>query len=596
MKNNRKIGAVLIVALLISCAVGAIYTDADSDTEESDAIFWTPLTAILLGVAIGAVGAVSIQYLAGMCEQQQGQMETLTRSNEANAVAQSISAGMAYYNNALENYNQVWTLTDEHWIRQSELAASFSWSADAPYSPYTVLSAAGVYLNSSYMTSNACAQINAHYDSIAERLALWNNTPTYQGKMHVGWAYGLNENLSTTVFGGKLGTTIQVSGQYNKAFVGDGKIFASTAGTMTSPSGAIFNLSAGNNNLTTDSGWEPDVYTFSPGSYLGTILNVNDPQAISVHAGLLMLINGSYKLATYTNDRIIIDGTQYNDLSIRVTPDGGTTQTRSVKVVLSALESLIGTINLTISHASSASAAVYNIFTRAGNACTYLTTLTVPENYNNIEISTAQRECITILAMEQLAHYYNTSGGKIKTGDYNLSNESLQLFCRGDVYDNHGKKLHENVVFSPFYYGSDSTLTRGMNINAQSSIVAIWDTGVNALSSWDKASNINDMSLVAMSPGSKIDVYEMYYDGNPTTSITLDIDNIDIIEPGDIDPTPLPTPTPGKTNWLQIALYILAGCMIIAGFVMGRPLFVLAAVVMILIGALAGDLIWSLVK
>lgn len=598
-KTTNKVVSVLVIAMMLSCAAGMVVADAGNDTEEADAIFWTPATAILLGAIIGVVGTVSAQKLASMLTQQQGQQEVQTRTSETNAVAQSIAVGMGYYDNALANYKQIWAFTDEHWIRQAELAASFKWEADATFSPYTVLSDAGVYLNSAYMIQNASAQVNMHFSSMSERLALWNNTPTYQGKMAIGWTYGGTENMSKTAFGGSLGTTITVtSGDYDKAYLSGGTLYASVSGTLKSASGTILNVVAGNNNLSSLPGWKADVYEFSPGAYHGTILKVNDPEAVAVHAGLLMVSGDNVKLATYKSGKAIIGGSQYNDLSIRITPDGGTTQTRSVMAALSGMEAVIGTVNTTMDHASDASLAVWNIFTRAGQACTYVTTLTVPSIYHNMTLSVAQRECITVLAMEQLHAYYKDNGGRIKQGDYKLSDGSMQLFCRGDLYDHTGKKLYSNVVYTPFFYQSDVTLANGNNTLSQPAIVALWDDQASALSSWSSTSHMDRMTLVSLKTGSKIDVYEQQYNGAMVQSVALKITNVDLIDGNRIDPTPIPVPPspPKKDDLLvKVIILIIAALVIIMGIMRYDPIIIIVGLVLVLVGWYATPWIMGLI-
>jgi len=604
MKHNKLL-AVMIAAMMVSCvAAGAVLQH--EDVEEAEAI--DPVTAgIIVGLLFGGLTGFVIGSALNAAMNPPGGVPEATRNAEANAVGASIAQGMLYYDNTLRNYTQIWTLTDEHWIRQAELAAAFTWEKDKAFDMSQIMSSANIYANNAHMTHNAVAEVEVHFESIAQRLALWNEeTTTYKDKMQIGWAYGLTEKMSRSTFEGHLGTTVKPTTTHNKVYIsneGDAAkylwVFGGAA-TMTAADGTVYNLTDGRNNIATIAGWEPGVYTLQEGrQYLGVMAKVNDPAAMTPHAGIVFAADGGYKLAAYTGSKIVIDGVQYNDLSLRVSPDGGTTRTESIKNALTGMEMIIAAVNTTMAHASSAAAAVWNIYTKAGQASAYLTTLTIPNNYKNVEISTAQREVITILSLEQLAKYWNESGGKIKTGDYKLSDDSMQLFVRGDLYSRTGEKLYTNVIYTPFYYGANQNLQTGLNVQSQPCIIAVWDTGVTALSGWDATANIGTMSTLSMAAGSKMDIYEMYYAGSPVSTMTLEVRGIDIIDGNDIDPTPTPPPVPpkpDKTNWLQIAMYIIGAMLLLMGLYTRQPTFMIVGALVIGIGYLGGDWLWGLKK
>jgi len=567
----------------MAATIGGTMIQTD-DQDESDAFAVTG-TVLVVAVVVSALASFAAGALVGSAlTQNDDNNDDYTRNIEASTLATSILTGMTYYSNALANYDQTWTLTDEHWIRQAELTSSFLWSEDSDYNTYQTLMDSGVYLNSSYMLTNASAQIDAHFDSISQRMTLWNANDTYRDAMTLKWSYGLTGISSNSSFGGHLesATTI-TSSTADKIFIsgGDFWVFGGSA-TITSSNGTSYSLTEGRNDLNSISGFTSDVYELqSSRQYAGEILPVLDGESATVTSGIVMEAGSDIKLATYENGKVVINGYQYDSLSINIIPVGGTTATADVTTLLSDYYDLIQTIKTTMIHASSAAMTVWNIYDSAGSASSYLTTLMVPNNYDNVEISQSQQEIITILAMEQLSQYYVAHSGEIKTGDYTISSDSLSLFCRGDVYDESGTKLYDNVIFTPFFYQSDTTIANGDNDLTQSSIVAIWGTGTN-LSGWDGSVSIDDTSLITISSGSSIYIYEMEYDGSTVSTMSLEQKDIDIIDPGEIDPTPIPPvpPSPG-TDWTQIALIII---MIIASLVcvFVEPMRIPAVVVLVL--------------
>jgi len=572
----------------MAATIGGTMIQTD-DQNDSDAIFIVDdivvisVAGFVASIIVGAIAGGAVGYLIGS-NVTTGTNTTYVRTTEASTVATSILTGMTYYSNALANYDQIWSLTDEHWIRQAELSSSFLWSSDSDFSTYQTLMDSGVYINSSYMLTNASAQIDAHFDSLSQRMALWNANDTYKDAMTLKWSYGLTGISSDSSFGGHLESAATItSDSADKVYIsgGDFWVFGGSA-TITSSDGTSYSLTEGCNDLDSISGFSDDVYELQSGrQYAGEILPVLDGESATVTSGIVMESGSDIKLATYVNGKVVVNGYQYDSLSIDVIPEGGTTATADVTTLLSDYYDLIQTIKTTMIHASSAAMTVWNIYDSAGSASSYLTTLMVPNNYDNVEISQSQQEIITILAMEQLSQYYVAHSGDIKTGDYTISSDSLSLFCRGDIYDESGTKIYENVIFTPFFYQSDATLTNGDNDLAQSSIVAIWGTGTN-LSGWDGSVSIDDTNLVTMSSGSSLNVYEMEYNGSTVSTMSLEQKDIDIIDPGEIDPTPIPPvpPSPG-TDWTQIALIII---MIIASLVcvFVEPMRIPAAVVLVL--------------
>ncbi len=607
---QTKLLAVMAAAIMVGCVLYAAMPQ--EEVHESDAIMgWDDVAfLLLLALVMGAATGYAIKQIkmANPNAQQQ------TRNDETTSVVDSVYVGMQYYENTLRNYCQLWALTDEHWIRQAELATSFSWAKDLPLDITKVLTDSGVYLNSSQMLTNATAEVNVHIKSLSDRLALYNadTTGTYANKMSMAWSYGTNNLASKTAFGGLIGGLIAPTSEYKKAYisgtgVNDKAMYVfGGAGTIKSASGTVYNLAEGYNDLSAITGFKPGVYEFqSDRQYLsGSLLRVSDPAACAVKAGMMIRAGDATKLATFkagsslAESKVIIDGVQYDDLKYSLTPDGGTTASQSVKQGLFGIQSMIAEINRTTSHAVSSAAAVHNIYTRAGQASAYITTLTVPSTYHNVEMSTEQKTLLTILSLEQLSKYWQESGGKIKTGEYKMTDGSMQLYCRGDIYDKAGTtKLYSNVVFSPYYYQHGITLQEGINIPDQYCIAGVWAQGVSALSGWSSAS-IDKMAVVALDAGQKIDIYEMYFDGAPVTSKALEVTAVNIIDPTVIDPNPLPPPKPTEpkeTNWVQVIMYIVGAMLLMLGLYSRQPTFLIVGVIVIGLGYVAGDLINDLV-
>lgn len=594
--RRKKLMAVAMVATLLAVAtVGVCYTEIE-EPEPVDAVFPAVFLPYLTGMIIGAIIGVGAGYVIGSISDK-GSTDEYTRSMDASKVAESIGLGMTYYDNTLANYEQIWTLTDDHWIRQAELAASFTWSEDAAYNPYKILQSSGVYLNSTYMLVNATAQINEHFTSLSERMDLWNKTDPYIDMMELNYTYGSSTLSTKSNFDGHITSAISVTSEtQDRAYLsgGDMWVFGGQS-TITSSSGQTLTLPAGYTDLDKLSGFSADMYEFQSGrQYAGNMIGVLDAESIRVNSGLVMKCGDTVKLATYSGSKILIDGFQYNSVGIRVDPDSGTSASADITSLLKDYYSLLRTIESIMAAANTSANAVWNVFNVCGEASSFLTTLMVPNNYHNMDLSVAQKTILTVLALEQLATFYS-SNAAIKTGEYKLSDKSMQLFVRGDITDSNGDKVFENAVYTPFFYFNDDRLITGKNATSQECIVAIWSEDVDALSGWDAVSNIQSAKLITLQKGSDLFIYEMEHGGQQVSSIDLDVVEIDLIEAGDISNVLTPLSDKKDLNLIQIILLVSGAALVLLGLAFRRADVVIIGCIALLVGWLAGSWLWELI-
>lgn len=592
--RSKKMVSFLMAAVVMTAAI-CVYNSDNEDTDDSDAAIGALggfLIGVAVGAAIGAVAGYSSGYSAGYADATSDN-ENTTRSNEASTISEETAIAIAFYVNALENYNQLWGFTSEHFIRNAELAASYNWSANSTYDSETVLVNSGTYYNSAYMMENATAQMNIYLDSLSERMQDWTNYSVYDGNMTMNWTYGNVSLGSTDDWGGAVVSATNItSTTYDKVYIAGGTIYVfGGSATITSSDGDVISLPVGETDLDSLSGFEAGVYTLqSSRQYAGSeiIPVVGDAAAADVTAGIVMEYDDNLKLGYYEEDRIVIDGISYSDLQINCVPTaGGSSASYSVMDMLGAYNDLIGAIYSVLWDASSSALAVWNIFDEMGSACTYLTTLTVPNDYENVEMSTIQKQVMTSLTLTELAQYYDSNSGSLKTSGYNVTTESLSLFCRGDVYYYSGTEkimLYDDVIFTPYYYTDDQTLTIGTNQQTQFSICTIWADGQN-LSGWNQTTDsITDITSVYS--GYYYDVSEIYYDNVSVSSVALNVEQIDYIDPQAISTDPI-DPLPSESsdfNWWAVLLIIIGALIAAYGVGTGNDIVMKVGALIVIIG------------
>lgn len=591
MENHgKKTAAFAAVALLAFAALIPAVMDDGRMMDESAAVAGLD-DAFVAGFVIGmiagaAIGASTAILLWNLIHSMKDLSEETSRAAEASAVRDILETADGFYLNALENYAQIWGYTSEHFERQAELAASMLWAENAQYDPESIMLYSGTYANSAMMLANAVVQINELYAKLSRRVANWQSDGVFANKMSMTWNYG-SHNVGGSSWAGEALYSVNIpSGQAQKVY------FA--GGSLTIIGGSC-GAEVGGNTVTLSDGVNRDlpagVYTLQGGrSYASDrILPVIDVDAAEVRAALLMGEPGQQKLAYWENGNVVVDGIRCDNMGITVSPQGSPSVTVDITRELSARASLISAISDTVSSAGSAAAAVWKIFGDAGHASAYLTTLTVPDVYENVIMTKEQKAVMTVLSMKELSDYWQSSGGNVLK-ECRVSAGSNLLFVRGDIVDSAGRMIAENAVFTPYYMTNDQSISVGDNRQTQQAICAVWETGYSgSLSAWDGSAGMKS-SLVETRPGYGFRIAEILYGGENMSSVDLDIMQIDYIKAQELKiAKPVPTPVKHKTSWITVAMGIIAVLLVFAGLIFKRWELVAIGAAVGVIGLFFGD-------
>ncbi|MDY0236765.1 MAG: hypothetical protein RBR71_12130 [Gudongella sp.] len=598
--NTKILAATMATILLVVAVGGAVIVKEENETDVDGFVITTTflLANVIVAFALGALVGGVIGWGIGHTDDTANNAEA--RGKEAAAVANSIGAGLAASTNAMSNYAQIWTLTQEHWVRQAELAASELWGEDETYSPTDILLASGVYHNSEYMMMNAAAQINQNYQLVSDALDTWNGIERYSNKMALEFTLGATKFTSKTNWGATLGTSTTVtSSAADRVYVaaGDLIVYGGSATIRNVYTSETYSLNEGSNDLEDIDGWTDGVYELQTGrQYFGNILEVFEVDAAPVYASMVMEYGTNSRLLQYDDGILLSDGYQYNTVNVSIIPDDASAQTEDMTGLLAEYDDLRNSIMSVMVASVSASTSVWNIYDRAGAASAYLTTLTVPETYENVQLSQAQQEIITVLALEQLADYYKQHSD-IKTGNYVLTPGSLSLYIRGDIIDEDGREIAENAIYTPFFC-QDTTIAEGSNETSRQAIVAIWDTDPETLSSWDNEVGIESCRLGTLAAGADLYAYELMYGGEIVTTVELEVSDIDIIDPEVLESHRGDDMARASSLTSIIQTILVAGGALLIGLgaYMRSPIAIITGIVALIIGLLAAAAIASVIE
>ena len=305
-----------------------------------------------------------------------------------------------------------------------------------------------------------------------------------------------------------------------------------------------------------------------------------------------------------SSSRTLTDGTtersafgsdgEPNGLDVNIIAEGVGIESEDLTSILVEYAELQSAITITQTRANTSAMAVWSIYDSAGAASAYLTTLTVPDTYQNVTFNEAQKRMITILAMDQLADYWNSYGEDIKTDDYRMTLDSMSLYCRGSITIPGGEEgnqtVYEDVIYTPIFY-QDQTLKEGSNTIQQEGFVMVWSEG-KSLASYNGEYTMENTDLLYLSSGSTLGITEIKNAGEMVSTIDLDAAEIDWIDAEKmhyLDPYEPESDDLGELLRLILVL-IGAGLLLYGAYNKSVPWIVVGAVV-ILIGFLFSGLI-----
>ncbi len=625
-QHQRRIAAFAMVAVMLAVPM-TVVTFNDSDDSEVDgnplvtvgvqavkfvAKHWKEILSLVTGFIFG-------WELNDALEPEETVEEQQLRKDEALAVANALISGTTSIANAFQIYANIWGLTQEHWTRQAELVLSTYWVPNSQYSPYDTLTLSSTYYNSALMLVNATNQINELLSTIAEHVDSWNASDVSQyygdGKMQIRVSIG-NTSVSASssdTFSAVLGSIVG-SGNDRTVHTGStavyyvgGPVWASAPATMTGANGMVFNLKEGWNYITDVDGWDGyNVYRLTPGvTYFGNFMYVLESDAAQTQVGMLVS-NGDDTMIVSCNGTNLYDGSKtykatgssgFDCLKLSVVPQNeDDIQTMDITAMLVYYAQLNSEINRVISEANQNARVVWSCYDDAGSASQYLTTLTVPDTYENVKLTDAQKKLLVTLSMDQLYTWWDENNHEIKYDDYRLTQDSMTLYCRGDLTirgvgtdGNLNCTIYEDVAYTPVFYRS-TTLHTGQNTLDTYCFVLVYGD-CKSLSGFD-AVDYDDCELLYLGSGSVLGIAEMRYGGDSVQSVDLVATEVEYIDAQDMmnwDPV---TPVDGDGNLgelIRLILVVIGAGLLLYGVSRGSWIWVGVGVAVLVVGFVFAD-------
>lgn len=619
--NNRRAISLMVALLVLAVPVTVAVTD-DDVVEESDAIVpfiivgyagWTLVASFIGGAAVGIAGT-----LVWDMNTDSSPSDDETRRVEAQLMAEALMTGVPLYTNSLENYANIWALTGEHWVRQAELAASSYWSPGSEYDASAIMDGSRIYYNDAMMMANATNQINEQFELISEQIGRWNDEAVSEyyagGKMQLQFSFW-NDSVtadsddSLTV---RMGTVVRdVTEDRDSVYYAGGPIFldSDSPTTITGSKGHTIPLNPGWNWIEDpDTFGYSDIYTLEHGAtYFSSSFTsvVTTPEHSSAYPDVAfaitsgddsMIVSYNRSTETLTNGTVSrpafgSDG-EPDGFAARILAQGNDAMEQDMTSILVQYGSLQSAISVTQTRANTSAMAVWSIYDDAGSASAYLTTLTVPDTYQNVTFNEAQKRLITILAMDQLADYWQAYGETVKTSDYRMTLDSMSLYCRGSITipgaDGSSEKVYDDVIYTPVFY-RDQSLETGQNRISQQGFIMVWSEG-RSLASYDGQYSMENTDLIFVPSDATLGITEMKNSGEMVSSVTLDAAEVDWIDAEDMESFDPYDPQKNDMAQLIRLLFLAFGLGIAAYGVYSRSIItVIVGVALLVVGVMFAD-------
>lgn len=610
--RRRRMAFAFFAAAIVLGAMFAV----SSEHEESDAI--EPITIAFIGsIILAAVAGGVVGYAIGQATSD-GQDDQARRAEAAN-LQTALAYALPNIAGSLDNYRYLWSLTSEHWIRQAELAAAAAWSQGAQYDPGRILDGSGEYKNAAVMTRNAALQFNVTFDGVNDRMKQWGDYDWYKdGKMKVRLSAGTSkvEAGSNDELKVMAGTAVRnVSSGQDAVYFAGGAVYASKSARMVGEDGSVISLSRGwNTDIEEIKDFpHPGIYYLDHGvDYCGSFVQPIHKKSAILETGIAAVSGDKHLFVTYDGTSLSSDGR--NNLPLPedkeesgfmigvVTQDGDVRSDNGLNEVLVQFWRMMNSVREVQLKVNQSAKTVWDIYSEAGEASAYLSTLTVPDTYLNVKWTDDQKRLVSVLAMDQLASYWKDHSGKLKTEGYEMTKGSMILYCRGTVlfYGKTGSgtdsySVAENVVFTPIFY-QDTELKKGANSIPKSCFVIIWGKG-DSLNSFDTAS-AKDASVQFAPSGAVLNVTEMMYDGEYVNNVKLDVSEVEWVDPhriNDHGPTPYEESN-DLGELVRLILIILGGAMVVTAFSRGSMTSLILGMGLILVGVFFAEDIEKLLE
>ncbi len=595
---SKKAMAVTAVAMMLTMAVLVIPSE-DSPIDQDDSDAFPPLLAaigvyMLIGALVAYVTYDAMEEYTAPSSDNKEILRQAAAENVVNQLNTALNHDLAY----AQDEPILIGFSTSYFERMGEIAAAELWTSGGTVNYDEILDDSTAYAMWSAFLLNRSNIISTLFEPFKDKSTEWSSSSTYN-PMNVSFRYGDTTIVSDgeTLVKYALGTTASASANkvylYNGDELKDGFLYSSTASTITNGT-TTYHMEAGYNDI---GGIPSGIYTLTAGvTYVGSMMQTYNTGHANVYPSALLIAgdNTTYALDNGTNISIVNGSSTSvaSSLNYVVTADGVTYSVDLTKG-LDFMEVLNDASKLVFSNTINSASAAWSVFNAAGEASVFVSPSLLIPNLENMDFSSDQVYLIYMSALQQMSDYYQTASGNFNADDVLISEDSLDLICKGTIYTTSSKTtaVVSNVYFTPMCYLRDQAVTVGDTAFLQPGLAMIWDKQTDGTY---KASG-----LVTLENGNHLTITSIEYRGQTYSSlgdgVTLKVTSLPRVSGYDASGTVDPELKFGSMNILQLGIMIIGILGIIAGLLFRRADFVIIGIVAVGVGWFMGSWIWGLI-
>ena len=615
-RRRRMVLSVFCAVLVLACPLVIAY-DNGVIVEESEAI--APVIMLVGAIIVFVVTAYATYSLAtefGSDPPPEGttddSVNATLRELQAQLVTSNYDTASGIWSQLAVNDAQLWSFIESYFDSQAETAVASLWSDTSDYDGDRVQELSSFITNSIIYNYNITSAWNEFVQSWSGYRDYWAADAAYDS-MVASFDWDGYSWTSDGVFSAELMrfvTPTQTSDRVYIDVVGSDEegwrdrtnsmYSIGGAGSLTSVStGRTYSLSEGENDLLdlgVTSGW----YELGTGAtYAASNISGSVSADGLMPSACMLLRNGSDYAYVYESGGscvIVRNGqsTVTSALGLSVDydnadgdrVDGGTVDLVQVLAAYTDVSDALNHAALSVNYAGETAWDVYDALGQS-SALIKPSSITAGTQ-TDVPLTSEQASVMYIAAMQQLAEM----GQDVTTDGIQISPESMDLYCYGDIYYE-GVLIAEDAVYTPYVY-SDATLSVGSDVMNVNGIAMVWATDVPSLEEWD---GVTSNSTIVSISGATLDIRNIVSDGTETSSVDLEVSSMERLGLIGFD-VPEPPPTPETVDivpLVQIILILLGAIVAVVGLFVRNPWLVVIGIVVAVAGYFLAGFIAGLV-
>lgn len=608
-------------------------------------------TSILIGVGIGLLVSALMDNDGETTIAPVGEDTNIQAAARGQAMMYAAKSVYDISNTAtilVGNNSETWALTQNYFNRAAEISASSLWKSGDVFDANFVIENSGAYNNIGNSYYNIKNALDYAIRNTADQKSAWS-TVNWGEDISCQFIYkdkdGASQTVNSTstmrlVFDSIVNVTDVINPEKNIVYLinskdengtslADSGIWSKTGGTITNinDNTVTRTLVAGYNNV---DDLPTGTYKLTSGTYAGMFLSlpesnidvlggcvlVNDVDTSTVSSGSGRTLTGTnYGFITTDANGLVLDYNGYKGKisnigfsysgdvldSDRTGTELGTFTSENVKngnpgcldALIKAYSSSVTGYTVTVDKAKVFGQVMWQIVANAGEKCALLSPSSMIPDLTAVGIDSNQAYAIASSSIGQISDYYTNNKDYIKAGEVKISEQSLNLFCLGNLYDEYGVMIAENVIYTPYVNNATMTINNSEpNKFSEDAIIMIWSKDQTSLTDFT-ASDIDEHRVVIMPRGSSFTATSIKSQGEFVNSEELSVKQISkSASLKDADFVFSDTPKVISANITMLIIVAELGVIIaLIGALFRTPLVIIIGAVVVVLGLLFPDTI-----